>query len=76
MLTVRLKPRGKNRNITYRVVVMEKRSKYDGYAIDDLGYYNPTVAPVLMSIDQKKLQHWIDHGAQITGAVRKLLSAG
>lgn len=74
MLVVRLKPGGKNRNITYRVVVMEKRSKYNGYAVDDIGHYNPTVNPVSLVIDKEKINLWVSKGAQMTPAVRKLLA--
>ena len=39
MIKIKLLPRGKKHQITYRIVVAEQRSKSDGKCIDDLGFY-------------------------------------
>ena len=73
MLIIRLKPIGRKKRIAYRVVVMEKRSKLNGRAIDDLGFYDPTVMPALKKIDRDKLKKWQENGAEVSMAVTKLL---
>ena len=41
MLRIRLKRAGKKRQPSYRIVLMDSVTKRDGYAIEDLGFYNP-----------------------------------
>lgn len=71
MLKVKLFIRGKKHQRTYRIVVAEAKPKRDGKFVDDLGYWNPIVNE--LKIDKKKLEYWINHGAQLTEGVRKLL---
>ncbi len=72
MIKIKLLPRGKKHQITYRIVVAEDRSKFDGKFIDDLGFYTPQTKT--LSIDQEKLSQWQKNGAQITEGVDKLLN--
>lgn len=74
MLTIRLKPIGRKKRISYRIVVSERRSKLTGKAIDDLGYYNPTVHPVEFIINQEKVKFWKQRGAILSEGIRKLLN--
>lgn len=73
MLKIRLKPTGRKKRISYRIVVSEARSNRDGKTTDDLGYYNPHIKPEEVKIDRKKLEHWLSRGAQMTEAVGKLI---
>lgn len=73
MLKIRLKPTGRKKRISYRIVVSEAGSNRDGKTADDLGYYNPQVKPAEIKIESKKLEHWLSRGAQMTEAVRKLI---
>ena len=73
MLVIRLQPNGRTGRISYRIVVSEKRSKLVGKAIDDLGFYNTTVKPEVISIDTKKVAYWQGKGVLISPAVKKLL---
>ncbi len=72
MIKVKLLPRGKKHQITYRIVISEDRSKFDGKFIDDLGFYTPQTKT--LSIDKEKLADWQKKGAQLTTGVDKLLN--
>ncbi|MDP4009597.1 MAG: 30S ribosomal protein S16 [Candidatus Shapirobacteria bacterium] len=72
MLKIKLLPRGKKHQITYRIVIAEARSKSDGKFIDDLGFYTPQTKT--LEIDQDKLKQWQVNGAQITLGVDKILN--
>ena len=72
MLKIKLYPKGKKHQITYRVVVSEARSKANGKFTDDLGFYIPQTKE--LKIDQQKLAQWQKNGAQITLGVDKLLN--
>lgn len=72
MLKIKLAPRGKKHQITYRIVVAECRSKFDGKFTDDLGFYTPQTKTI--ELDKKKLAQWQKNGAQITKGVDKLIN--
>jgi len=72
MLKIKLKPTGKIHQRSFRIVVAEKRSKYNGNYVEDLGFYTPQSNTV--SIDKEKLEKWQKNGAQATIGVDKLLN--
>lgn len=72
MIKVKLLPRGKKHQITYRIVIAEDRSKFDGKFIDDLGFYTPQTKT--LSVNKEKLADWQKKGAQLTLGVDKLLN--
>jgi small subunit ribosomal protein S16 len=72
MLKIKLAPRGKTHQITYRFVVAEDRSKLNGKVIDDLGFYTPQTKE--LQIDKLKMADWIKKGAQVTIGVDRLLN--
>lgn len=72
MLKIKLKPTGKIHQRSFRIVVAEKRSKYNGNYVEDLGFYTPQSNTV--NIDQEKLAKWLKNGAQPTLGVDKLLN--
>jgi len=71
MLSIRLSPKGRKHQRTYRIVVAEKRTKLNGKFIDDLGHWNPFIKE--FKIDHKKLEEWTKKGAQVSQAITKLL---
>ncbi len=71
MLAIKLRPVGKKKQISYRVVVMEKKSKLVGKFIEDLGWYNPHTN--LASVNSERVKYWIQNGAQPTDSVHNVL---
>jgi small subunit ribosomal protein S16 len=72
MLKIKLAPRGKTHQITYRIVIAKDRSKLNGPVIDDLGFYTPQTKTI--KIDKQKMADWIKKGAQLTSGVDRLLN--
>ena len=70
---IRLRRMGAKKAPFYRVVVADSRSPRDGRFIEEIGYYDPTKEPSVVSIDAEKAQKWIANGAQPTDTVRVLL---
>ena len=70
---VRLTRVGSKKNPIWRVVVADQRSPRDGRVIETIGRYNPQTEPSEIVIDEDRVRHWIDRGAQPTDTVRKLL---
>jgi small subunit ribosomal protein S16 len=57
----------------YRVVVADSRYPRDGRFIEEIGTYNPMVAPAELKVDADKAKEWIAKGAQPTETVRSIL---
>jgi small subunit ribosomal protein S16 len=70
---VRLTRVGSKKNPIWRVVVADQRSPRDGRVIETIGRYNPQTEPSEIVIDEERVRHWLDHGAQPTATVKKLL---
>jgi len=64
---------GKKKQPTYRVVAADSRSPRNGRIIENIGTYDPKPDPSQIAIDADRAVHWLQHGAQPTDRVRKLL---
>ena len=73
MVKIRLRRMGAKKAPFYRVVVADSRYPRDGRFIEEIGYYEPTKEPSVVSIDKEKADKWIANGAQPTDTVKKLL---
>ena len=70
---IRLRRVGAKKAPFYRVVVADSRFPRDGRFIEEIGYYDPTKNPSVVSIDADKAKQWLSNGAQPTDTVRELL---
>lgn len=72
---VRLTRVGSRKNPIWRVVVADQRSPRDGRVIETIGRYNAQVEPSEIVLDEARLSHWLERGAQPSGTVQKLMRA-
>ena len=70
---IRLRRMGAKKAPFYRIVVADSRYPRDGRFIEEVGYYDPTKNPSVVSIDADKAKQWLSNGAQPTDTVRELL---
>ena len=70
---IRLRRAGSKKNPIWRIVVADKRSPRDGRTIETIGSYNPQTDPSTVTVDADRAKHWIEHGAQPSRTVAKLL---
>ena len=70
---IRLKRMGTNKRLQWRVVVADIRMPRDGKFIESLGYYDPTMNPAKIKIDETRLKHWVTKGALVTDTVKSLV---
>ena len=70
---IRLRRMGAKKAPFYRVVVADSRYPRDGRFIEEIGTYNPMVAPAELKVDADKAKEWIAKGAQPTETVRSIL---
>ena len=64
---------GAKKNPFYRIVVADSRYPRDGRFIEEVGYYDPTKEPSVISMDMDKVKKWIANGAKPTDTVNKLI---
>lgn len=70
---LRLTRVGKKKQPHYRVVATDSRSPRDGRFIEIIGTYSPRSEPSSVKIDGERALHWLQHGAQPSERVQKLL---
>ena len=73
MVKIRFRRMGAKKAPFYRIVVADSRYPRDGRFIEEIGYYDPTKEPSVISVDTEKANKWIANGAQPTDTVKKLL---
>jgi len=71
MLKLRLKRTGRKKQPSYRLVIMENKSRRDGRPIDEVGYYNPITKQSKLKVD--KIVIWLNLGVKPTDTVLNLL---
>jgi small subunit ribosomal protein S16 len=74
MLKLRLKRCGRKKQPFYKIVVMESTSRRDGFAIEELGFYNPLNKE--FKINKSRTIFRLQEGAQPSETVLRLLTKG
>lgn len=73
-VVIRSSRTGKKGERKFRIVVTEKRSRRDGKAVENLGWYikgkNGT-----MEVNRERVDYWISKGAKFSPAINKLLNS-
>jgi len=64
MLSIKLRRVGKKGQSTFRIIVIEAKSKINGEFIEDLGWVNPHSDR--FEIDKERATHWLKNGARPT----------
>jgi small subunit ribosomal protein S16 len=73
LVKIRLTRLGAHKRPFYRVIVADSRARRDGPFIEILGTYDPMKEPSEVKIDLEKAKLWMQHGAQPTDKVKKLM---
>lgn len=75
MVRIRLRRVGAKRQPSYRIVVADRESPRDGRFLEVIGQYSPRTSPAQIDVDEERLFHWLQRGAQPSDSVLKLLRA-
>ncbi len=73
MVKIRLRRVGASKRPMYRIVAADSHSPRDGRFIEILGHYNPLTEPTTIVVKEDRVKHWLEHGAQPTEVVTRLL---
>ena len=77
-MKIRLARGGSKKRPFYRIVAADRRMPRDGRFIEKLGTYNPLLAKdseERVKMDLDRVKYWMDHGAQPTDRVSRMLEA-
>ena len=69
---IRLKRLGTKQKPHNRIVVIARQSARDGRAIEEVGYYDPSKNPPLVSMKVDRIRYWISQGAAPSPTVKTL----
>ena len=73
-VVIRLARVGRKGERKFRIVVSEKRSRRDGRAIENLGWYQKTEKKETKKIDTKRYDYWVSQGAKPSEGLLKILN--
>ena len=73
MVKIRLKRIGTTKRPKYRLVVQDSKTRRDGAAIEEIGFYDPQANPAELRVDADLAKKWLANGAQPTETVLSLL---
>ena len=71
MLKLRLKPIGRIKEPSYRLVVIENKTRRNGKPVECVGYYSPISKKSYFNIE--KIRKWLKYGVKPTPTVIYLL---
>ena len=73
MVKIRLRRIGRKKAPMYRIVVADATSPRDGRFIEIVGTYAPRQTEGSVTLDEARIEHWLNVGAQPTDTVCSLL---
>ncbi|MEM8499124.1 MAG: 30S ribosomal protein S16 [Pseudomonadota bacterium] len=75
MVTIRLSRGGAKKRPFYHLTVTDSRRARDGRYIERVGFFNPVARgqEQRLRVDQARIDYWLDHGAQLSDRVAKLV---
>lgn len=74
MVRIRFRRVGSRNQPSFRIVAADRESPRDGRFLEILGHYNPRTEPATVQVDEARLFHWLEHGAQPSRSVKQALN--
>ena len=66
---------GRRNRPFYRIVAIDSRTRRDGPEIERLGWFDPLKIDVAVDLDEDRIIHWLQKGAQPSETVSNILSS-
>lgn len=73
MLRIRLARTGAKKQVSYRIVVIERERARDGRFVEIVGHYNPRRKPPELVVNRERVDYWLGRGAQPSATVKSFL---
>ncbi len=72
-VVIRLKTMGTKKKIKHRLVVTDSKFPRNGRFIEEVGYWDPSKEPAIVSVKTERVEHWMKLGAKPSETVRSIL---
>ena len=72
-VVIRLKTMGTKKKIKHRIVVTDSKFPRDGRFLEEVGYWDPSKEPPVVSVKADRVAHWIKQGAKPSETVKSIL---
>ncbi len=72
-VVIRLKTMGTKKKIKHRIVVTDSKFPRDGRFIEEVGYWDPSKEPPIVSVKAERVAYWIKQGAKPSETVSSVL---
>ena len=72
-VVIRLKSVGTKKKIKHRLVVTDSKSPRNGRFIEEVGFWDPSKEPAVITVKTQRVEHWIKNGAKPSETVRSIL---
>ncbi|OIO38266.1 MAG: 30S ribosomal protein S16 [Candidatus Omnitrophica bacterium CG07_land_8_20_14_0_80_50_8] len=72
-VVIRLKTMGTKKKIKHRMVVTDSKFPRDGRFLEEVGYWDPSKEPPVVSVKADRVAHWIRQGAKPSETVKSIL---
>ena len=72
-VVIRLKTMGTKKKIKHRLVVTDSRFPRDGRFLEEVGTWDPSKEPPVVSVKADRVAHWIKQGAKPSETVKSIL---
>jgi len=69
---IRLARHGSKKRPHYRIVVADSEAPRDGKFLEIVGTYNPLVDPVKVTLEQDRVNYWMDKGVILSDTVKSI----
>ncbi len=69
---IRLARHGSKKKPHYRIVVADSEAPRDGKFLEVVGTYNPLVDPIKVTLEQDRVNYWIDKGVILSDTVKSI----
>jgi small subunit ribosomal protein S16 len=73
MVKIRLRRIGRKKAPMYRIVVADSQSPRDGRFIEIVGTYAPRQTEGAITLQEERIEYWMNNGAQPTDTVRSII---
>jgi small subunit ribosomal protein S16 len=73
LLRIRLARTGAKKQVSYRIVVIDREMARDGRFVEILGHYNPRRTPPELVMKRDRVDYWVSRGAQPSETVKSFL---
>ncbi len=75
MVRIRLRRTGARNQPSWRIVAADKAKPRDGRFLEILGHYNARTEPATIDVNEERLFHWLQNGADPSDSVIRVLKS-